>query len=173
MPPRHAYWTILVDNQPTAFRAHEAEELQPTLNRLKEKHPSAVMMWFERGRLWESRDAARAELPPRGERRGPTGARDERGEGRGEQRSREADSDGAPRPPRDRNWRPGGDHKDPRQKFKDAKKAKWQRFKQKIRERHDDRMERSGPPGDEAPPRPRSQDRPAPERAGRDRREDW
>ena len=40
MPPRHAYWTILVDNQPTAFRAHEPEELLPTLNRLKEKHAS-------------------------------------------------------------------------------------------------------------------------------------
>ena len=43
MPPRHAYWTIIVDDQPTAFRAHDAEELEPTLNRLKEKHPSAVM----------------------------------------------------------------------------------------------------------------------------------
>ena len=61
MPPRHAYWTIIVDDQPTAFRAHDAEELEPTLNRLKEKHPSAVMRWFERGKLWESRDAARAE----------------------------------------------------------------------------------------------------------------
>ena len=26
---------------------------------------------------------------------------------------------------RDKNWRPGGEHKDPRQKYKDAKKAKW------------------------------------------------
>ena len=30
-------------------------------------------------------------------------------------------------------WRPGGEHKDPRQKYKDAKKAKWSRFKQNIR----------------------------------------
>ena len=36
---------------------------------------------------------------------------------------------------RDRNWRPGGEHKDPRQKYKDAKKAKWGRFKQTIRKR--------------------------------------
>jgi hypothetical protein len=32
MPPRFAYWTILVDEQPTAFRAKEAEELLPTFN---------------------------------------------------------------------------------------------------------------------------------------------
>jgi hypothetical protein len=36
---------------------------------------------------------------------------------------------------RDKNWRPGGEHKDPRQKYKDAKKAKWSRFKQNIRAR--------------------------------------
>ena len=36
---------------------------------------------------------------------------------------------------RDSKWRPGGEHKDPRQKYKDAKKAKWTRFKQNIRKR--------------------------------------
>ena len=36
---------------------------------------------------------------------------------------------------RDKNWRPGGAHKDPRQKYKDAKKDKWQRFKKNIRSR--------------------------------------
>ncbi len=36
---------------------------------------------------------------------------------------------------RDSKWRPGGEHKDPRQKYKDAKKAKWTRFKQNIRAR--------------------------------------
>ncbi len=35
--------------------------------------------------------------------------------------------------PRDAKWRPGGDHRDPRQKYKDAKKAKWTRFKEAIR----------------------------------------
>jgi hypothetical protein len=59
MPPRHAYWTILIDDQPTAFRAHDAEELLPTLNRLREKNGSAVMKWFERGQLFDSRDQAR------------------------------------------------------------------------------------------------------------------
>jgi hypothetical protein len=36
---------------------------------------------------------------------------------------------------KDKNWRPGGEHKDPRQKYKDAKKAKWGRFKQTVRKR--------------------------------------
>lgn len=36
---------------------------------------------------------------------------------------------------KDKNWRPGGEHKDPRQKYKDAKKAKWGRFKQTVRTR--------------------------------------
>src|SRR5262245_29442364 len=38
-------------------------------------------------------------------------------------------------PPRDSKWRPGGEHRDPRQKYKDAKKAKWTRFKDAIRRR--------------------------------------
>lgn len=135
MPPRHAYWTIIVDNQPTAFRAHDAEELEPTLNRLKEKHPTAVMRWFERGKLWESRDAARAEGFGRGERRWE-GPRPERPVDSGPGFSREGRG-GDEEKPRDRKWRPGGDHRDPRQKYKDAKKAKWDRFKKTIRQRTD------------------------------------
>ena len=134
MPPRHAYWTILVDDQPTAFRAHDAEELIPTLNRLKQKHSSAVLKWFERGHLWDSRDDARAKGLGHGERRweGPRPDRSEQS------------------PPRDRNWRPGGDHRDPRQKYKDAKKAKWGRFKKNIR----DRAQRArGAPTSDADPR--------------------
>jgi hypothetical protein len=120
MPPRHAYWTILVDNQATAFRAHEPDELLPTLNRLKATHASVEMKWFERGRLFDSREQARRELQQ------------------------------APAERRDRSWRPGGDHRDPRQKYRDARKAKWQRFKQKIRARHERRLGRAGP--DVAPP---------------------
>ena len=60
MPPRFAYWTILVGGLPTAFRATEREELLPTFNRLQEKHPDAVMQWFSRGKLWESPAAAKA-----------------------------------------------------------------------------------------------------------------
>ena len=43
MPPRFAYWTILIDGLPTAFRAAEREELLPTFKRLQEKHTNAVM----------------------------------------------------------------------------------------------------------------------------------
>lgn len=115
MPPRFAYWTIIVDDQPTAFRAKEVEELRPTFNRLREKHPSAVLMWFQNGRLWPSRVAAQEAA---------VAAR------RGEDRRKRA----AEQPPRDRKWRPGGTHRDPRQKFMDAKKAKWTRFKQAVRQ---------------------------------------
>lgn len=121
MPPRHAYWTILVDQQPTAFRAHDPEELLPTFNRLKERHALVEMKWFERGRLFDSREEARRSGAERGRSRRPS----------------EAESPEAK--PRDRTWRPGGDHRDPRQKYKDARKAKWQRFKQKIRARYEAR----------------------------------
>jgi hypothetical protein len=60
MPPRHTYWTIILDNQPTAFRSATRDELLPTLRQLQSKHPSAVMMWFARGRLWPSEEEARA-----------------------------------------------------------------------------------------------------------------
>jgi 23S rRNA pseudouridine2605 synthase len=182
MPPRHAYWTILIDDQPTAFRAHDPEELLPTLNRLREKNESAVMKWFERGQLFDSRDAAREAGLGRGERRweGPRPAREGR---EGDSSSRES-GEGRRYPddrgrssgdrPRDKSWRPGGEHRDPRQKYKDAKKAKWNRFKEKIRERHEARMERdpesfSPPHGDPfrdqlenrrpRAPRPRDEDR--------------
>ncbi len=181
MPPRHAYWTIIVDEQPTSFRAHEVEELLPTFNRLREKHPSAQLRWFERGQLWESRDAAR-----------------EHGLGHGERRwegPRPGDRDEAERrePPRDRTWRPGGEHRDPRQKYKDAKKAKWDRYKQNIRARWDEKQERPlvRDEGDFTPPHgdpmrrdrrpPKSFDRPSggePTRPHgdpmrKDRRPDW
>src|SRR5687767_10642781 len=142
MPPRHAYWTIIIDDQPTAFRAHDAEELLPTLNRLKEKNPTAVMKWFERGQLFDSRDAARDAGGGEGERRweGPRPGDAERqgGAPAGEHRGR-SDGDAARPPRRGKTWRPGGEHKDPRQKYADAKKAKWNRYKQNIRDRVESR----------------------------------
>jgi hypothetical protein len=90
MPPRYAYWTILIDQKPTAFRAREREELLPTLNQLRRTSSDVVMKWFARGRVWESpeaeREAHRAAKPPQ-ERRG-------------------------------REWRPGGLHRDPRDRFR-------------------------------------------------------
>jgi hypothetical protein len=99
MPPRYAYWTIIAGGLPTAFRAAEREELLPTFQRIREKHPDAQMKWFARGKLWESPEAARAR-PDDARGRRPSG--DKRG----------------------RDWRPGGEHRDPRQKFVDAKKQK-------------------------------------------------
>src|SRR4029077_12929871 len=59
MPPRYAYWTIIAGGLPTAFRAAERDELLPTFQRIKEKHPDAQMKYFARGKLWESQDEAR------------------------------------------------------------------------------------------------------------------
>ena len=64
MPPRFTFWTIIIDGQPTAFRAAEREELQPTLKQLQAKNPTAVLKWFARGRVWESPEDA----PPRADR---------------------------------------------------------------------------------------------------------
>jgi len=89
MPPRFAYWTILIDQQPTAFRARERDELLPTLNQLKRKNADVVLKWFTNGRLWDSPEAAQAA------RRAPKKPREVRG----------------------RDWRPGGEHRDPRQRF--------------------------------------------------------
>ena len=257
MPPRFSYWTILVDNQPTAFRAAEIEDILPTLNRLKVKQPTAELRWFQQGQLWntplEAREALekrRSEARKPARRRAPSVAGSTaklawapKGEGDTRKPDRPTRSDWKPRasspraaspsarpsstsraewkprgagpasasaklawkppatgskpssarpawrpkgeagprvqggkppafgggrssdgprpewkpkaappsterkpsesqkPPvsagdrRDRSWRPGGDHQDPRQKYKDAKKAKWTRFKQAIRAR--------------------------------------
>ena len=136
MPPRYAYWTIIAGGLPTAFRAADRDELLPTFQRLKEKHPDAQMKYFARGKLWESQDAARAadnrSARPYPDRKGS----DRRGapEGKGA-RDRKVGPPGAPAEKRGRDWRPGGEHRDPRQKFIDAKKQRnasmrkdrWQR----------------------------------------------
>lgn len=152
MPPRYSYWTIIAGGLPTAFRAAEREELMPTFTRLREKHPDAEMRWFARGKLWDSPDAARRELDTR---------RPE-GEGRPRRRTdgRPAPADG---PARNRDWRPGGEHRDPRQKYADAKKTRnVERRKQKFARKHgDDRPARGGDGRGAAPP-----DRPPAEREG-------
>jgi hypothetical protein len=88
MPPRFAYWTILIDDKPTAFRARDKAELAPTFHQLQRTNPNIAFKWFARGRLWESPEQARdAQRRPK------------------------------PRELRGREWRPGGDHKDPRARF--------------------------------------------------------
>jgi hypothetical protein len=86
MPPRFAYWTILIDNKPTAFRAREQEELLPTLQQLRRTNKDVVLKWFARERLWDTPEAAQAA------RQAAAPAREKRGH----------------------DWRPGGAHKDPR-----------------------------------------------------------
>jgi len=90
MPPRYAYWTILIDQKPTAFRSREREELLPTFHQLGRKNTDVVMKWFARGKLWDSPEEAQA-------------------------------AQRAPKPPfekRGHAWRPGGEHRDPRERFK-------------------------------------------------------
>lgn len=109
MPPRFVYWTILAGGLPTAFRAADREELLPTFKRIQVKHPDAELKYFARGRLWNSPDEARAERAAR-----------------------------PPRESRGPDWRPGGSHRDPRQPFKDAKKARNQRWRKERHERRED-----------------------------------
>src|SRR5512134_539827 len=100
MPPRYTYWTIIADGLPTAFRATEKDELLPTFARIKHKHPDAEMKWFARGKLWDSPESARSAAAAK----------------------READARRLKNTGRD--WRPGGNHRDPRQGYRDAKKAR-------------------------------------------------
>jgi len=116
MPPRYAYWTILIDSRPTAFRARDREELLPTLRQLLRTNKDVVLKWFARGKVWDSREA---ELEAR-------------------QRPKET------KERRERDWRPGGTHKDPRLRFRSSP----------------NRRQPSG----------RRADSPRPERSGRDAR---
>jgi hypothetical protein len=115
MPPRFTYWTIILDGGPTAFRAAEREELLPTLKQLQSRHPDAVMKWFARGRLWSSPEEMREHARVR---RTGTLYRD-----------------------RGPDWRPGGTHRDPRDRFK----------KKPREERRQGRPERPAPEGREGP----------------------
>ena len=126
MPPRHAYWTIVIDDLPTAFRSGSREELLPTFERLRRKHPSAVMRWFARGRLWDSPEAAR------------------------QPRAR------APQVPRPRDWRPGGEHRDPRDRFRKEQQSRWQALRERAH------TKRTGGKPPRPAPRVVNQDRPGP-----------
>ena len=94
MPPRFAYWTILIDGKATAFRARERDELLPTFNQLARKNADIVMKYFSRGRLWDTPEQARWA----------------------------ATRMTKPRPKRDASWRPGGRHKDPWARFTQGKR---------------------------------------------------
>ena len=147
MPPRFAYWTIIVEGKPTAFRAQLREELIPTFKQLQSKHPDAVMMWFARGRLWTSPEESRA------------------AEQRGGAERRKPD------------WRPGGEHKDPRARFDIPRDVKRRRFAERM---HRDAREPSGEPESQGPEwrpkpdrRPPRQDRPGGNRPWLAKKPEW
>lgn len=156
MPPRYSYWTIIAGGLPTAFRSADREELLPTFRRIREKHPDAQMRWFARGKLWSSPEEARAEQDRRSTDRRGRGdrpiARGDRSIGRSDRPTARTETRGDRWPARsgserDRNWRPGGEHRDPRQRFKEAKKARNQdRRKERFERRHPQNASARRPP---------------------------
>ena len=148
MPPRFAYWTIIAGGLPTAFRAAEREALLPTFKRIQERHPDAQMRYFARGKLWASQEEATRAAEAR----------------------RSATRTSAPR---GRDWRPGGEHRDPRQTFKDAKKARNLQHRKRRFERRTDRppleAPHSGPLPRQARPANKDQRRATP--ASKDERD--
>ncbi|MGE0702318.1 MAG: hypothetical protein AB7F99_02945 [Vicinamibacterales bacterium] len=119
MPPRYAYWTILIDATPTAFRARDREELLPTLHQLRRTNPNVELKWFANGRLWDTPEQAQWA------RRNMSKAKPE---GRG------------------REWRPGGTHKDPRARFAKKRDARSKGPREAQRQKADgDRPQNQGP----------------------------
>ncbi len=169
MPPRYAYWTIIAGGLPTAFRAADRDELMPTFHRIKEKHPDAQMKWFARGKLWESPEAARVTRVRRtGFRDQGSGTRDQGSGSRDQGSGIGAGQGGGPQRPTDqekrgRDWRPGGEHRDPRQKFVDAKK---QRNAAVRKDRWDRKNKPAGPRSQGSGPRDGQGTKP-PEEPGR------
>ncbi len=100
---RFKYWTILLGTEPTAFRAPFQEELVPMLKQLLRTNDDAVIKWFERGKIWDSPEAAESA----------------RAEEAGVSKSR------------GKSWRPGGDHKDPREKYKVPRDVRRARMAQR------------------------------------------
>jgi len=165
MPPRYAYWTILIDGAATAFRARERDELLPTLHQLQRKNPNVTMQWFARGKLWASREAEQQDF---------------------QRHKRQAEAPFAKAPSsgerRSADWRPGGAHKDPRDRFK--KKHRPVRAWSEDDEPRDrkpqgpprDRPWQGGKPGGPARDRPWQVKKPGgasrADRSGRDRKPD-
>ena len=142
MPPRYAYWTILVDDQPTAFRSGSQEELMPTFKRLQAKNASAKMMWWQNGKLWDSRLDAQEAMRARGEigrsrdfRQGTPGLSERRPTASGGRRESKGErySDRAPKASERReerepsgklDWKPKGEPSVPPAERR-AKKPEW------------------------------------------------
>src|SRR3954451_22703997 len=114
----HGYWVILAGATPTSFRGRDREMLLPTLHQLQRTQPDVTLKWFDRGRVWNSPLEAKEALQRR---------RHER------------------KPPRSKDWRPGGEHRDPRKRFELTRDQKRARFKAR----------RPRPGGQRPGPRPR------------------
>ena len=139
----HSFWVIVDGQTPTSFRSRQQEDLLPTLTQLKRTQPDVRLMWFERGRLWASPEDAKAALIER--RKAP---------GR-----------------RPREWRPGGDHVDPKAKYDIPRDERRARFKARHeRDRRDGGRDHSAG-GDDRPFRPKG-DRPFTPRGDRPFRPD-
>jgi len=164
MPPRFMYWTIIFGGQPTSFRSATRDELLPTFKQIQSKHPDAQLRYFARGKLWYSDEEARAALiRERFEKsqRKPGFVRD---------RSRPDSGATAPRRERrGRDWRPGGTHTDPRDRFKVPRDVKRARFKTKLqrdrfRSNPDPHRPRGPRPDHPRNPRPHGPRRPKPKK---------
>jgi hypothetical protein len=138
-------WIIVAGNQPTAFRGPRYEDLLPTLRQLQRTQEDVELKWFERGRLWASPEAARTAMLER--RRRP----DHRG----------------------REWRPGGDHRDPKARPDVPRDVRRALFKKRLIAK---KTEGNTPAPDRRRPfgtgeRPKTGGRSGPRRDGRDDRE--
>lgn len=110
------YWVIVTDAVPTAFRSRRVEDLMPTLKQLQRTQPNVSLKWFERGRFWDSPEAARDAQAAR----------------------RRLASD------RGRSWRPGGSHEDPRARYDVPRDVRRARFKERLKTERRPLPEESG-----------------------------
>jgi hypothetical protein len=123
---RFKFWTIVAGSEPTAFRASDPNELLPTLRQLQRHQPDAAIRWFEQGRLWASPEEAEAER-------------------QAAERTRRA---------RDQGWRPGGAHRDPRERFKKPRDERRPAMLRRLRAKAD--RHEGAPARKDAPGRPES-----------------
>jgi hypothetical protein len=183
MPPRYAYWTLLIGSEPTAFRSATQEDLLPTMKRLQQRHEDVSMKWFQNGKLWESRVEAQESMRERGD-RGRMG--DSRQSGfRDRQRAfrdpaRDASAAGERKPRRDRadwNSKPQAQGPNPQEKLEWKPKGEFTPPPPRGRSDPSDRAD-SSDSGDrpawkpKGAPRPKTSDRPA-RSFDRDRKPDW
>ncbi|NQW03901.1 MAG: hypothetical protein HQ485_07720 [Acidobacteria bacterium] len=105
MPPPNRFWVILIGETATSFKGKEREDLLPTYKQLQRTQSGVSLRWFERGRIWESPDAA-------------------------EGAAKLALTEGRTKRPKE--WRPGGEHVDPKARFQLSRDQKRAKFKKRL-----------------------------------------